>query len=374
MNAGRAPGAAAARGGALGGRRSGSSSWRPTRCAALERADRRRALRPARRRRRPRSDVVIVGIDDKTLDADPNATFPFDRRRDARVIRQLTKAGAEVIAYDVQFTEPSQDAGRRQRADHRRARGCAARGARHDRGREPGGKTAIFGGGEGLEVQPRDARLRAASTTTRTASMRHMPSPSSTTASTASRSRRRAEARARRRRRRATAPGSTSPARRARSRAQLRRRRARQLRHRRRARQGRHRRRDGRRRCRTCTRRRPDDAMTGPEIEAPAIATALDGLPAPRRRGLGRLAARRRARLPSRRSWRCASERRRRCSPGLAGRRRCSSSAPRSRSTTATIAGRVPPLAAAAVGLVGTRRWSRNPAAHPCVEPLPRPR
>ena len=54
----------------------------------------------------PRSDVVIVGIDDRTLEEDPNVSFPFNRRRHARVIRQLTKAGASVIAYDVQFTEP----------------------------------------------------------------------------------------------------------------------------------------------------------------------------------------------------------------------------------------------------------------------------
>src|SRR4051812_10994425 len=55
----------------------------------------------------PRSDVVIVGMDQRTLDADPNAAIPFNRHRHARVIRQLKKAGAKVIAYDVQFTEPS---------------------------------------------------------------------------------------------------------------------------------------------------------------------------------------------------------------------------------------------------------------------------
>ena len=31
--------------------------------------------------------------------------WPFDRTRHAQVIRNLTKAGAKVIAYDVQFTE-----------------------------------------------------------------------------------------------------------------------------------------------------------------------------------------------------------------------------------------------------------------------------
>ena len=50
------------------------------------------------------SNVVIVAIDDKTFN-DLQVHYPFKRRWDAQVIRQLTKAGREVIAYDVQFTE-----------------------------------------------------------------------------------------------------------------------------------------------------------------------------------------------------------------------------------------------------------------------------
>ena len=55
----------------------------------------------------PPDDVVVVAMDQRTLDADPNVAVPFNRRRHARVINRLTEAGARVIAYDVQFTEPS---------------------------------------------------------------------------------------------------------------------------------------------------------------------------------------------------------------------------------------------------------------------------
>ena len=52
-------------------------------------------------------DVVFVAIDAKSLTE--ISQFPFNRRHHARVIRQLTKAGAGAIVYDVQFTEPSPD-------------------------------------------------------------------------------------------------------------------------------------------------------------------------------------------------------------------------------------------------------------------------
>ncbi len=52
-------------------------------------------------------DVVIVGIDRKTLGDKPNAFLPLDRHRDANVIRRLRAAGAAVIAYDVEFTDPT---------------------------------------------------------------------------------------------------------------------------------------------------------------------------------------------------------------------------------------------------------------------------
>jgi adenylate cyclase len=53
-------------------------------------------------------DVVVVAIDPRTMTR--LKRFPFRRTHHASVIRQLTKADAKVIAYDVQFTEQSPDA------------------------------------------------------------------------------------------------------------------------------------------------------------------------------------------------------------------------------------------------------------------------
>ena len=52
------------------------------------------------------TDVAVVGIDDATFDL-LTPSFPFPRGLHARVIDNLNKAGAKVIAYDIQFTEPS---------------------------------------------------------------------------------------------------------------------------------------------------------------------------------------------------------------------------------------------------------------------------
>jgi CHASE2 domain-containing sensor protein len=53
--------------------------------------------------------IVVVAIDDTTFsdfnNQHLNAQWPFPRRYDARVIDQLHRAGAKVIAVDVQFTE-----------------------------------------------------------------------------------------------------------------------------------------------------------------------------------------------------------------------------------------------------------------------------
>jgi len=49
-------------------------------------------------------DVVVVGIDDVTFD-DLGLRWPFPRRLHAQLIDRLKKAGAKVIAYDIQFTE-----------------------------------------------------------------------------------------------------------------------------------------------------------------------------------------------------------------------------------------------------------------------------
>jgi adenylate cyclase len=52
----------------------------------------------------PPSDVVVVEIDDATLN---RFGFPFPRRLHARAIDALLAAGARAVAYDVQFSEPS---------------------------------------------------------------------------------------------------------------------------------------------------------------------------------------------------------------------------------------------------------------------------
>jgi adenylate cyclase len=55
------------------------------------------------------SDVVVVAIDQRTIEAAGGGAYPINRKRDAEVIGRLVKAGAAVIAYDVQFTDPTDD-------------------------------------------------------------------------------------------------------------------------------------------------------------------------------------------------------------------------------------------------------------------------
>ena len=59
-------------------------------------------------------DVVVVGIDAKTFtsrsDGGLGERWPFPRRRFAKVLDRLAADGAKVIAYDIQFTEPSASA------------------------------------------------------------------------------------------------------------------------------------------------------------------------------------------------------------------------------------------------------------------------
>jgi adenylate cyclase len=98
----------------------------------------------------PPSDVVVVGIDDRTLNEDPNVGFPFNRHRHARVIEQLEKAGAKVIAFDVQFTQPS----RFPSADNHlitAVRAAAPRVVLATTAVGRRGKTQILGGGAGLK-------------------------------------------------------------------------------------------------------------------------------------------------------------------------------------------------------------------------------
>jgi CHASE2 domain-containing sensor protein len=64
--------------------------------------DARFALRGAHRP----SDLVVVAIDDKTF-SDLKLAWPFPRSLHGRAIDVLTKDGARQIVYDVQFTEPT---------------------------------------------------------------------------------------------------------------------------------------------------------------------------------------------------------------------------------------------------------------------------
>jgi adenylate cyclase len=54
----------------------------------------------------PPKDVVLVGIDDRTLDT-INRQTPYPRSFHAKVIDALRRAGAAAIAYDIEFSNPS---------------------------------------------------------------------------------------------------------------------------------------------------------------------------------------------------------------------------------------------------------------------------
>jgi adenylate cyclase len=58
---------------------------------------------------KPRNDIVVVAISDETIRDMPGQLRYFDwpRTRHARVLRNLKKAGAKVIVYDIEFTEAS---------------------------------------------------------------------------------------------------------------------------------------------------------------------------------------------------------------------------------------------------------------------------
>ena len=53
-------------------------------------------------------EVVVVAIDDVTFN-ELQERWPFPRSFHARAVDRLREAGAKVIAYDIQFTEPSED-------------------------------------------------------------------------------------------------------------------------------------------------------------------------------------------------------------------------------------------------------------------------
>ena len=88
-----------------------------------------------------------LDLTDPTINQGGRYTWPFRRRFHAQVIRNLERAGAKVIAYDVQFTEPSNPSDDQALADAiaRAGNVVLATTVVDDRGR-----TNVFGGDEVL--------------------------------------------------------------------------------------------------------------------------------------------------------------------------------------------------------------------------------
>jgi len=91
-------------------------------------------------------DLVVVGIDDRTFNR-LQPTWPFKRSLHARVIDRLRRAGAQVIAYDIQFTEPSPEGLEAQdEALFSAIERAAGRILMATTETGPGGSTAVLGG------------------------------------------------------------------------------------------------------------------------------------------------------------------------------------------------------------------------------------
>src|SRR5918999_3073074 len=58
----------------------------------------------------PPDDLVLVLVDDKTFD-DLRLRWPFPREVHGELVNRLSEGGAKAIAYDVQFSEPSNEGG-----------------------------------------------------------------------------------------------------------------------------------------------------------------------------------------------------------------------------------------------------------------------
>jgi adenylate cyclase len=56
---------------------------------------------------KPRDDLVVVGVDSTTFQALGDERWPFTHDEHARVVDRLRRDGANVIAFDIQFAEPS---------------------------------------------------------------------------------------------------------------------------------------------------------------------------------------------------------------------------------------------------------------------------
>src|SRR5262245_54416731 len=78
------------------------SGWDVFGGAELSSIDRRFAIRGEQK---PPKDIVVVKIDDTTF-SELGLRWPFSRLVHAKAIKNLNAAGANVIAYDIQFSEP----------------------------------------------------------------------------------------------------------------------------------------------------------------------------------------------------------------------------------------------------------------------------
>ncbi len=91
----------------------------------------------------PSRAVVVVGVDETTFNDLPNLRWPYPRHLDARILTRLRAAGAGVIAFDVQFTEqtaPAEDDALIQAAARTPRLVLATTET------APGGRSRVFGG------------------------------------------------------------------------------------------------------------------------------------------------------------------------------------------------------------------------------------
>ena len=99
------------------------------------------------------SNLAIVGIDDQTFsyltDHNLPSQWPFPRRDEAQVIDNLHRAGARVIAVDIQFTEPTDPADDNALYN---AIGSAGHVVLVTTAVGPGGATTILGGNANLRA------------------------------------------------------------------------------------------------------------------------------------------------------------------------------------------------------------------------------
>ena len=109
---------------------------------------------------RPRSEAAAEGRRDRRASTTRRSTpireptYPLGRDSYARkVIRNLTKAGAKVIAIDVQFTEESREPEGRPRAGRGRRTTRRNGDPLHDRDRRRAARRQLFAFGKGLALQ-----------------------------------------------------------------------------------------------------------------------------------------------------------------------------------------------------------------------------